>query len=66
MTRLAKFTVVSKTQDFTRCVYGMGDTCVQIIVGFICQDCEHLPKFDYDWFVLSKCGQKSGWYCARS
>ena len=59
----ARTSVVTKAQEFIRCVYGTTGTRVQIITAYVCQECGHAPKYDFDYILLLKCGSKSGWYC---
>ena len=59
----ARMNVVTKAQEFIRCVYGTNGTRVQIIAAYVCQECGHAPKYDFDYIVLIKCGSKSEWYC---
>ena len=60
----ARINVVTKAQEFIRCVYGTTGTRVQIVTTYACQECGHCPKFDYDYIALLKCGARSGWHCA--
>ena len=32
-------------------------------MAYVCQECGHAPKYDFDYIVMYKCGSKSGWYC---
>ena len=50
----ARMNVVCKGQECTRCVYGTRGTRVQIVVAYVCQECGHAPKYDYDYNVLNK------------
>ena len=43
--------VVTKATEFARCLYGSG-TAVQIIMAYVWAECRHLPKYDFDLFVL--------------
>ena len=59
----AKMNVMTEGQEFVRCVSGTTGTRVQVIVSYVCQECDHAPKFDFDYIVMMKCGARSGWYC---
>ena len=59
----AKLAVISRTTEFCRCIYGDVRTPVAVYIGFVCQECLTMPEVDYDYFVVTGCGQKSGWYC---
>ena len=48
----ARMNVVCKGQEFIRCVYGATQTRVQSVVAYVCQECGHAPKYDYDYIVL--------------
>ena len=56
----ARMNVVTKGQEFIRCVYGTTGTKVQIVVASVCQECGHAPKYDCDYIMMYKCGSKSG------
>ena len=47
--------------EFIRCVYGTTGTQIQTVIAYVCQECGHAPKYDYDYIVLDNCGMKSGW-----
>ena len=61
----ARMAVMTKSMEFCRSVYGTNGTPMQVCVMYVCQACGHMPKYDYDYFVTDKCGQNSGWYCAK-
>ena len=62
--RAARISVMTTGMEFVRVVYGTPSTMLMIIITYVCRECGHCPKYDYDW-VLSKCNKESGWYCAR-
>ena len=47
----ARMKSICKGQEFIRCVYGTTGTQVQIVIAYVCQECGHAPKYDYDYIV---------------
>jgi hypothetical protein len=57
--------VISKSTEFCRCVYGTKDTVIRIVMAYVCDKCEFMPECDFDYTVVTKCGQLSGWFCSK-
>ena len=55
----AHMNFMTKCMEFVMVVYGTPRTQLMVIIMYVCQECGWCPRYDYDYFVVTKCGTAS-------
>ena len=58
------YSVLFKSLEFCRILYGSEYSKLVILIFFVCQCCGFSPAHDFDWWFIAK-GNLKGWYCGK-
>ena len=55
---------ITAATDFLRLIKGHPQELGCIVIGYYCLKCGMMPKYEFTWFLTTKQGRNSSWWCA--